>query len=64
MFSILELVTCFTTGGPRLYRLTMTHMSQGATRKKSLGTTGLGGHVPPSPPPPRIRACLSTQEIV
>ena len=37
MFSILELVTCFKAGGPRL-GLTM---SQGATRKKSLGTTDL-----------------------
>ena len=37
MFSILELVTCFKAGGPRL-GLTM---SQGATRKKSLGTTAV-----------------------
>ena len=37
MFSILELVTCFKAGGPRL-ELTM---SQGATRKKSLGATEL-----------------------
>ena len=39
MFSILELVTCFKAGGPRL-GLTM---SQGATRKKSLGTTVIEG---------------------
>ena len=37
IFSILELVTCFKAGGPRL-GLTM---SQGATRTKSLGTTEL-----------------------
>ena len=37
IFSILELVTCFKAGGPRL-GLTM---SQGAARRKSLGTTGL-----------------------
>ena len=37
IFSILELVTCFKTGGPRL-GLTM---SQGATRRKSLGTTAV-----------------------
>ena len=39
IFFILELVTCFKAGGPRL-GLTM---SQGATRRKSLGTTDLGG---------------------
>ena len=37
MFSILELVTCFKAGGPQLGLA----MSQGATRKKSLGTTAL-----------------------